>query len=72
MINAASIIHPVQTHGDVIISAVASRDLSTAQSFAKKYDIPIAFGSYEELLDSPEVDFVYNALRKSNALMPSL
>jgi hypothetical protein len=39
MINAAAIIRPSQTHGDVVLSAIASRDLSTAQSEAKKYGI---------------------------------
>lgn len=63
MINSAAFIRPAQTHGDVIVSAIASRDLSSAQSEAKKYGIPIAFGSYEELLSSPEVDFVYISLR---------
>lgn len=71
MINSAAIIRPVQTHRDVIISAVASRDLSSAQSFARKYDIPIAFGSYNELLDSSEVDFVYISLRESDDILPS-
>lgn len=62
MINAAGIIRPAQTHGEVILSAIASRDLKTAQSQAKKYNIAHAFGSYDELLDSPLVDFVYISL----------
>lgn len=62
MINAAAIIRPAQTHGEVVLSAIASRDLQTAQSQAKKYNIAHAFGTYEELLDSPHVDFVYISL----------
>jgi predicted dehydrogenase len=62
MINAAAIIRPAQTHGDVILSAIASRDLKTAQAQAKKYNIAAVFGSYEELLDSPLIDFVYISL----------
>jgi predicted dehydrogenase len=62
MINAAAIIRPAQTHGDVVLSAIASRDLATAQSQAKKFNIAHAFGSYEELIDSPLVDFVYISL----------
>jgi predicted dehydrogenase len=62
MINAAAIIRPAQTHPDVILSAIACRDLSTAQSQAKKFNIAQAFGSYDELLDSPLVDFVYISL----------
>lgn len=64
MINTAAFIRPAQTHGDVIISAIASRDLSSAQSMAKKYGIPLSFGSYEELLESPDVGFVYISVRE--------
>ena len=39
--------------------AAASRSLEKAQDFAKKYDIPRAYGSYEELLADPEVEAVY-------------
>lgn len=58
-INAAAAIHPAETHPDVILYAVASRDLSTAQKFAKSYKFQKAFGSYQELLEDPQVDFVY-------------
>ncbi|THH17195.1 hypothetical protein EW146_g3574 [Bondarzewia mesenterica] len=61
-INAVAVIHPAQTHDDVLITAIASRELSSAKSVAKKYDIPIAYGSYEELLDSDQVDCVYISL----------
>jgi len=59
MINAASIIHPVETHPGAKIIAVASRSLKDAQSAAKKYNIEKAYGSYEELLADPEVEAVY-------------
>ena len=36
--------------------AVASRDAARSQAYAAKHDLPLAFGSYQELLDSPEVD----------------
>ncbi len=39
--------------------AVASRDLPAAQSFAAEWGIPQAFGSYDEMLASPEIDAVY-------------
>lgn len=41
--------------------AVASRERSKADSFAFKHNIPVAFGSYDELADCPEVDLVYVA-----------
>jgi predicted dehydrogenase len=42
--------------------AVASRSLDTAQNYARKWKIPRAFGSYEEMLASGEVDAVYIGL----------
>ena len=40
---------------------VASRTLKKAEAFAKEYDAEFAFGSYEELLISKEVDVIYIA-----------
>uniref|UniRef100_A0A8C9DDC4 Dihydrodiol dehydrogenase n=1 Tax=Prolemur simus TaxID=1328070 RepID=A0A8C9DDC4_PROSS len=37
------------------VVAVAARDLSRAKEFARKYDIPKAYGSYEELAKDPNV-----------------
>ena len=39
--------------------AVASRDTQTAQQYAKIHNIEKAFGSYQDLLDDPQVDAVY-------------
>jgi D-xylose 1-dehydrogenase (NADP+, D-xylono-1,5-lactone-forming) len=41
------------------VLAAASRDLAKADSFAKAHDIPRAYGSYEELIDDPDIDVVY-------------
>ena len=41
------------------VVAVASRDLEKARAFADALEIPSAFGSYAELLDSGAVDCVY-------------
>ncbi|KAF8638226.1 hypothetical protein AX17_002375 [Amanita inopinata Kibby_2008] len=58
-INAASIIHPVESHADVVLYAVASRDAATARSQARKYKFQKSCGSYDELLADPAVDLVY-------------
>jgi D-xylose 1-dehydrogenase (NADP+, D-xylono-1,5-lactone-forming) len=50
-----------QTPGAELV-AVASRDQQKAADFAAKHDIPTAFGSYQELLDSPDIDAVYISL----------
>ena len=39
--------------------AVASRDAAKAKKFAKTWNFPVSYGSYEELLADPKVDFVY-------------
>jgi len=44
------------------LAAVASRDLAKARAYATEWDIPLAFGSYQEMLDSGAVDAVYISL----------
>ncbi|KAL1110022.1 hypothetical protein AAG570_014180 [Ranatra chinensis] len=46
--------------------AVAARDKQRAQAFAKKYNFKKAYGSYEEMLQDPEVDLVYIATTTSH------
>lgn len=41
--------------------AVASRDLNRANSFAKKYGVKKAYGSYEEMVMDSKIDLVYIA-----------
>lgn len=41
------------------IVAIASRDLGQAREVAAKLEIPVVYGSYEELLSDPEIDAVY-------------
>lgn len=42
--------------------AVASRNQETADSYSRQWKIPKAFGSYEAMLSTPEIDVVYNPL----------
>jgi len=46
---------------DARLHAVASRSLEKAQQFAQQYGAPHACGSYEELLQVPDLDVVYVA-----------
>lgn len=48
-----------------VLSAIASRDLSKASALADRFGARHAFGSYEELLASKEVDGVYIPLPTS-------
>ncbi|KAF7116233.1 hypothetical protein CNMCM5793_004309 [Aspergillus hiratsukae] len=58
-INPAGIIHPAESHPSVILHAIASRDLPTAQKHQKKYHFSKAYGSYQDLLDDEDIDIVY-------------
>jgi D-xylose 1-dehydrogenase (NADP+, D-xylono-1,5-lactone-forming) len=44
------------------LAAVASRDLARARSYAAEWEIPVAYGSYEAMLASDEIDAVYISL----------
>jgi dihydrodiol dehydrogenase / D-xylose 1-dehydrogenase (NADP) len=46
---------------DAEIVAVGSRSLERAKEFATQYDIKNAYGSYEALVNDPEVDVIYIA-----------
>lgn len=46
---------------DAAAYAVASRSLEKAENFASVHGVEKAYGSYEELLDDPQVDLVYVA-----------
>ncbi|KAM3607862.1 uncharacterized protein V6R79_015330 [Siganus canaliculatus] len=41
------------------VVAIAARDLQRAEEFAKKHNIPRAYGSYDELANDPDIDVVY-------------
>jgi dihydrodiol dehydrogenase / D-xylose 1-dehydrogenase (NADP) len=53
--------------------AVGSRNQESADEFARKYNIPQAYATYEELVNDPEVDAVYigtpHPFHKDNALL---
>ena len=44
---------------DVTCYAVAARDATRAQVFADKYGFAKAYGSYNDMLEDPEVELVY-------------
>ncbi|EEP78393.1 conserved hypothetical protein [Uncinocarpus reesii 1704] len=64
-INAAGVIHPAETHPDVNLYAIASRDASKAKSYAEKYGFKKHYGSYQELLNDPDINMVYVSLPNS-------
>jgi predicted dehydrogenase len=62
-----AIVKPARLTG-VRLVAVASRDRSRAQAFADKYGVERVVDSYQEVIDHPEVEAVYNPL--ANSLHP--
>jgi predicted dehydrogenase len=44
------------------VTAVASRSIEKAQEFAREFSIPTAYGTYEELINDPEIEVIYNPL----------
>lgn len=56
------VIPAIQLTNDAEIIAIASRSEEKAQQFAKKFNIPNIYDTYEALIESPEVDAVYIAL----------
>jgi D-xylose 1-dehydrogenase (NADP+, D-xylono-1,5-lactone-forming) len=53
------VIPGAQSSEKVELVAVASRDQERAEAYAKQWEIGRAYGSYEALLEDPEVDAVY-------------
>ncbi len=55
--------HPGAHASDKVeLIAVASRDQTRAEEYARKWDIERAYGSYDALLEDPDVDAVYISL----------
>lgn len=44
------------------VEAIASRNPSQAGEVARELGIPVAFGDYQQLLDAPDIDVIYNPL----------
>ena len=51
----------LQVVGNSELHAVGSRTVTKAGQFAKEYNIPVAYGSYEELVRDADIDVLYIA-----------
>ncbi len=58
---AAKMARAVSEMPEVIPYAVASRSIERAEAFAKTWGYKKAYGSYEEMLEDPDVELVYVA-----------
>lgn len=63
---ATSMAITLQPLKGVTCYAVASRDKKKAQAFADKYGFQVAYGSYVDMLNDPEVELVYIATPHSH------
>jgi predicted dehydrogenase len=60
-----ALIGPAKSNSEVIIQAVAARDRTRAEAFAKTHGIPEVRDSYQEILDDPNIDAVFIPLPNS-------
>jgi D-xylose 1-dehydrogenase (NADP+, D-xylono-1,5-lactone-forming) len=60
-----ALFEPLRTSKRNTLLAVASRDLSKAEAYARKNKIKRAYGSYADLLADPDIDVIYNPLPNS-------
>ena len=63
----------LKTSTNAEVYAVGSRSIDRANAFAESFEIPKAYGSYEELVADPSVDIIYVATphpqHRENALL---
>jgi len=62
---AESLAEGIRLSSNSHLTAIASRDAAKAKAWADRFDVPHAFGSYDELLRSGVVDAVYIPLPNS-------
>ena len=60
-----AVIRGIGMSKDNCVQAVASREWTRAGEWAKEHGIPRAFGSYDDLIHSGEIDALYNPLPNS-------
>ncbi len=64
-IGVTQVIPALAASDNGVVHAIASRDEARARNVADRFGAPLAFGSYEEMLESDEVDGVYIPLPTS-------
>jgi predicted dehydrogenase len=69
---ADALVQAIRASGNSELAAVASRNIEQARAWAAEREVPLTFGSYDDLLASGEVDAVYiplpNGLHKEWAV----
>jgi predicted dehydrogenase len=60
-----ALIRPAHSVPGVSVAAVAARDPARARAFAEKHGIPRVCADYQQLIEDPELDAIYNPLPNS-------
>jgi predicted dehydrogenase len=60
-----ALIKPAKRNDEVVVAAVAARDVSRARAFAAKHGIARVHASYETLIADADLDAIYNPLPNS-------
>ena len=60
---AGALVDGIREAGDGRVAAVGSRSIERAGTFAERFEIPAAYGSYEDLLAEDDIDAIYVATR---------
>jgi predicted dehydrogenase len=55
----AAVVDPARSVPGVTVAGIAARDRDRAVEAAEAWSIPLVFGSYDEMLESPDIDAVY-------------
>jgi predicted dehydrogenase len=63
-ISPSAIVEPAKSLG-VELACVSARDPDRARAFAETHGIPVVHGSYQEVIDDPTIDAIYNPLVNS-------
>ena len=64
-INTMAVFNVVERVKGMRVQAVASRNAQTAEKYANKFNVPQAYGAYDEILNLPFIDAVYIPLPNS-------
>lgn len=57
-----ALINPAKENTDVVVAAVAARDVTRARAFAAQHGIATVHGDYDALIADPGIDAIYNPL----------
>jgi xylose dehydrogenase (NAD/NADP) len=57
-----ALIPPLQGAARHVLRAVASREKAHAVAYAREWDIEVAHGGYQALIEDPDIDAIYNPL----------